>query len=137
VSARTKARKRAIDLLYAADVRQVPVAELVMAEAMRAASEPQREASWMYARELVDGVTDHQVEIDELIETYSTNWPLSRMPLTDRAIIRIAIWEILYNDEIPNAVAIDEAVEHAKQLSTEDSAGFVNGLLGRIADTAS
>jgi N utilization substance protein B len=136
VSARTKARKRAIDLLYAADLRRVPVAELVLAEAMRAAGEPQREASWLYARELVDGVTDHQTEIDEMIETYSTNWPLSRMPVIDRAILRIAVWEILHNDEIPPAVAIDEAVEHAKQLSTEDSAGFVNGLLGRIAASA-
>jgi N utilization substance protein B len=136
VSARTKARKRAIDLLYAADLRRVPVAELVLAEAMRAAGEPQREASWLYARELVDGVTDHQTEIAELIETYSTNWPLSRMPVIDRAILRIAVWEILHNDEIPPAVAIDEAVEHAKQLSTEDSAGFVNGLLGRIAASA-
>lgn len=136
MSARTKARKRAIDLLYAADLRRVPVAELVLAEAMRAAGEPQREASWLYARELVDGVTDHQTEIDEMIETYSTNWPLSRMPVIDRAILRIAVWEILHNDEIPPAVAIDEAVEHAKQLSTEDSAGFVNGLLGRIAASA-
>ena len=136
MSARTKARKRAIDLLYAADLRGVPVAELVLAEAMRAAGEPQREASWLYARELVDGVTDHQTEIDEMIETYSTNWPLSRMPVIDRAILRIAVWEILHNDEIPPAVAIDEAVEHAKQLSTEDSAGFVNGLLGRIAASA-
>lgn len=103
---------------------------------MRAAGEPQREASWLYARELVDGVTDHRAEIDEMIETYSTNWPLSRMPVIDRAILRIAVWEILHNDEIPPAVAIDEAVEHAKQLSTEDSAGFVNGLLGRIAASA-
>jgi N utilization substance protein B len=136
VSARTKARKRAIDILYAADVRQVSIPESLATEAERAASEPARLASWLYARELVDGVVDHREEIDELIETYSQGWSLARMPNIDRAILRIGIWEILYNDAVPHAVAIDEAVEAAKILSTDDSAGFVNGLLGKIAQTA-
>jgi N utilization substance protein B len=136
VSARTKARKRALDILYVADVRQISIAEALAAEAERAASEPAREASWLYAREIVDGIVDHREEIDELIETYSQGWTLSRMPVVDRAILRIGIWEILYNDAVPHAVAIDEAVEAAKILSTDDSAGFVNGLLGRIAQTA-
>ncbi|TFB76321.1 transcription antitermination factor NusB [Cryobacterium glaciale] len=136
MSARTKARKRAIDILYAADVRQISIPESLSVEAERAASEPARLASWLYARELVDGVVDHREEIDELIETYSQGWSLARMPNIDRAILRIGIWEILYNDAVPHAVAIDEAVEAAKILSTDDSAGFVNGLLGKIAQTA-
>ncbi|MBG6214877.1 MAG: transcription antitermination factor NusB [Cryobacterium sp.] len=136
MSARTKARKRAIDILYAADVRQISIPESLATEAERAASEPARLASWLYAREIVDGVVDHREEIDELIETYSQGWSLARMPNIDRAILRIGIWEILYNDAVPHAVAIDEAVEAAKILSTDDSAGFVNGLLGKISQTA-
>ena len=136
MSARTKARKRAIDILYAADIRQTTIPQSLAMEAERAANEPARMVSWLYARDIVDGVVDHREEIDELIETYSQGWTLSRMPTIDRAILRIGIWEILYNDAVPHAVAIDEAVEAAKVLSTEDSAGFVNGLLGRIAQTA-
>lgn len=136
MSARTKARKRAIDILYAADVRQTTIPQSLAMEAERAANEPARMVSWLYARDIVDGVVDHREEIDELIETYSQGWTLSRMPTIDRAILRIGIWEILYNDAVPHAVAIDEAVEAAKVLSTDDSAGFVNGLLGRIAQTA-
>lgn len=136
MSARTKARKRALDILYAADVRQITIAQSLANEAERAASEPSRAASWLYAREIVDGVVDHAEEIDELITTYSQGWTLSRMPVVDRAILRIGIWEILFNDAVPHAVAIDEAVESAKTLSTDDSAGFINGLLGRIAQTA-
>jgi N utilization substance protein B len=136
VSARTKARKRALDILYAADIRQTTIPQSLAMEAERAANEPARMASWLYARDIVDGVVDHRDEIDELIETYSQGWTLSRMPTIDRAILRIGIWEILYNDAVPHAVAIDEAVEAAKVLSTDDSAGFVNGLLGRIAQTA-
>ena len=136
MSARTKARKRAIDILYVADIRQTTIEQSLAMEAERAANEPARMASWLYARDIVDGVVDHRDEIDELIETYSQGWTLSRMPTIDRAILRIGIWEILYNDAVPHAVAIDEAVEAAKVLSTDDSAGFVNGLLGRIAQTA-
>ena len=136
MSARTKARKRALDILYVADVRQITIAEALAAEAERAADESARAAAWLYAREIVDGIIDHREEIDELIETYSQGWTLARMPVVDRAILRIGIWEILYNDAVPHAVAIDEAVEAAKILSTDDSAGFVNGLLGRIAQTA-
>ncbi|MBC7442181.1 MAG: transcription antitermination factor NusB [Ramlibacter sp.] len=136
MSARTKARKRAIDILYIADVRQITIQESLALEAQRAANEPARMASWLYAREIVDGVVDNRDEIDELIETYSQGWTLKRMPVIDRAILRIGIWEVLFNDAVPHAVAIDEAVEAAKVLSTDDSAGFVNGLLGRIAQTA-
>ncbi|MCS5733255.1 transcription antitermination factor NusB [Herbiconiux daphne] len=136
MSARTKARKRALDILYAADVRQIPITESLAAEAGRAASEPDREASWLYARDIVDGVVDHFAEIDETIETYAQGWSIARMPTIDRALLRIAIWEILYNDEVPASVAISEAVEAAKTLSTDESAGFLNGVLGKVAQSA-
>lgn len=136
MSARTKARKRALDVLFSADVRDISISEALEAEAERAVNEPDRAASWLYAREILDGVIDHSVEIDETIETYARGWSLERMPAVDRAIVRIAVWEILYNPEVPSAVAVDEAVEAAKSLSTEESAGFVNGLLATIASTA-
>jgi N utilization substance protein B len=135
MSARTKARKRALDVLYGADVRQISISEALATEAERAVSEPQRESSWLYAREIVDGVLDHREEIDELIETYSQGWTLARMPVVDRAILRIGVWEVIYNDEVPEGVAISEAVEAATVLSTDDSPGFINGLLAKIAQT--
>ncbi|WP_158864438.1 transcription antitermination factor NusB [Leifsonia sp. AG29] len=135
MSARTKARKRALDVLYSADLRGVPLPQALAVEAERAATQPAREASWLYAREIVDGVIDHQDEIDEQIETYAQGWTLARMPAVDRAILRIGVWELLFNDDIPDGVAISEAVEAATVLSTDDSAGFVNGLLAKIAQT--
>lgn len=102
---------------------------------MNAEVEPERNPTWVYAREIVAGVVDHRVEIDELIETYSQGWSLERMPHLDRAILRIAVWELLYNADVPAGVAIDEAVEAAKSMSTDDSARFVNGLLGTISNT--
>jgi N utilization substance protein B len=133
VSARTKARKRALDVLYGADVRQETVADALDRESARALNEPERRSSWEYAREIVEGVMQHGTEIDELIETYSQGWSIERMPAVDRAILRIGIWELAHNPEVPPNVAIAEAVEAASVLSTDDSAGFVNGLLGRIA----
>lgn len=135
MSARTKARKRALDILYSADLRQQTLPQALAIEAERAANEPTREASWMYAREIVDGVIDHQDAIDEQIETYAQGWTLARMPAVDRAILRIGVWELLFNESIPEGVAISEAVEAATVLSTDDSAGFVNGLLAKIAQS--
>jgi N utilization substance protein B len=135
MSARSKARKRAIDLLYGADLREISLNAAIAMEADRATSEPARSASWSYAREIVEGIAEHGDEIDELIETYAQGWTINRMPVTDRAIVRIGIWELLFNDDVPDSVAISEAVESARSLSTEDSAGFVNGLLGKIAQT--
>jgi len=135
VGARSKARKRALDVLYGADVRGESINEALAAESKRADNDPKRANSWQYAREIVVGITEHGDEIDELIETYAQGWTISRMPAVDRAIVRIGMWEILYNEEIPDGVAISEAVESATVLSTEDSAGFVNGLLARVAQT--
>jgi N utilization substance protein B len=133
VSARTKARKRALDILFQSDVRGDDLSATLAAEAKRAASEPARESSWLYAREIVDGVIDNRSEIDEQITTFAKDWSLARMPAVDRAVLRIGTWEILYNDEVPTAVAIDEAVELAKEFSTDDSGAFVHGVLAKIA----
>ena len=133
MSARTKARKRALDILFSADVRGDELAVALAAEAKRAASEPARQASWLYAREIVDGVIDAASEIDEQIATHSRDWKIDRMPAVDRALLRIATWEILHNPDVPTAVAIDEAVELAKEFSTDDSGAFVHGVLARIA----
>ncbi|WP_322409106.1 transcription antitermination factor NusB [Microbacterium invictum] len=133
MSARTKARKRALDILFQADVRGEELGVILAAEAKRAASEPAREASWLYAREIVDGIIDQRDDIDEQITTFAKDWSLARMPAVDRALLRIGAWEILYNDAVPAAVAIDEAVELAKEFSTDDSGAFVHGVLGRIS----
>ncbi|MGK3862487.1 transcription antitermination protein NusB, partial [Enterococcus faecium] len=84
---------------------------MLAVEAKRAESEPDRQASWLYARDIVDGVIDNREAIDEQITTFAKDWSLQRMPAVDRALLRIGAWEILYNDEVPTAVAIDEAVE--------------------------
>ena len=133
MSARTKARKRALDILFQADVRGEDLAAMLAVEAKRAASEPAREGSWLYAREIVDGVIDNRDAIDEQITTFAKDWSLARMPAVDRALLRMGTWEILYNDEVPTAVAIDEAVDLAKEFSTDDSGSFVHGVLARIA----
>jgi N utilization substance protein B len=133
MSARTKARKRALDILFQADVRGEDLAAMLAVEAKRAASEPAREGSWLYAREIVDGVIDNRDAIDEQITTFAKDWSLARMPAVDRALLRNGTWVILYNDEVPTAVAIDEAVDLAKEFSTDDSGSFVHGVLARIA----
>ena len=136
MSARTKARKRALDILFQADVRGDDPGVILAAEAQRAASEPAREASWLYAREIVDGVIDHHEEIDELIATHSKDWKIERRPAVDRALLRMGVWELLHNDEVPTAVVIDEAVELAKEFSTDDSGSFVHGVLARVSRSA-
>lgn len=135
MSARRKARKRALDILFAADVREDGLEVSLMAEATRAASEPDREASWLYAREIVDGIIDNAEVIDETIETHARGWKIARMPAVDRAILRLGTWELLFNPEVPSTVAVSEAVELAIQLSTDDSPTFINGVLGAIAAT--
>ena len=135
MSARTKARKRAVDALFAADLRDEMANDLLNeAERLSEDRESQREI-FDYARQAVIGVLEHQADIDEQLETYAQGGTLSRMPALDRSILRLATWEILFNDQVPDAVAVDEAVELAKEYSTESSAGFINGLLGKIVST--
>ena len=132
--ARRKARKRALDVLYQADLRGLPVGEVLAAYVERL--EEPRPAHLAYASRLVEGVAAHQDRIDELIASYAEGWTLERMPPVDRNLARIAVYELLWVDEIDDAVAITEAVELARQLSTDDSPRFLNGVLGRIADFA-
>jgi transcription antitermination protein NusB len=120
---RTKARKRALDILHAADSLDRPVLEVL-------AENPDAKE---FTRELVSGVVEHREELDDLIRRYADRWVLERMPIVDRNLLRMGIFELLHRPDIPNAATINEAVELAKLLSTEDSGRFVNGLLGRVA----
>jgi N utilization substance protein B len=127
MSARSKSRKRALDILYAAELRgQDPVAELDAAIAEDAGpTNP-------YTADLVRGVATHRERIDELLTTYSQAWTLDRMPAIDRNALRIGVLELLYVDDVPAAVAVSEAVSLVRNLSTDESPAFVNGVLGSM-----
>src|SRR4029077_20354612 len=127
--ARSKARKRALDILFEADQRDSPVLDL-LAERIALGSPPVS----AYAADLVRGVTEHAARIDELISQYAEGWTLDRMPAVDRNVLRIGGYELLWADDVPDAVAINEAVLLAQDLSTDASPAFVNGLLARIAE---
>ena len=126
--ARSKARKRALDILFEAEQRGTGVLDL-LAERITLGSPPVS----AYAADLVRGVTVHTARIDELISQYAEGWTLDRMPAVDRNVLRIGVYELLWADDVPDAVAISEAVLLAQDLSTEASPAFVNGLLARIA----
>ncbi|WP_170318822.1 transcription antitermination factor NusB [Allorhizocola rhizosphaerae] len=134
MSARRRARKRALDVLYEADLRDLPLPQVLDAYVGRL--ESPRPEHLPYAVSLVKGVDTHLKRIDETISTYAEGWTLDRMPVVDRNLARIAVYELFFVDEIDDPVAITEAVELAKELSTDDSPRFLNGLLGRIADYA-
>ena len=129
MSARGKARKRALDILFEAEIRGEPLLDL-LAERTAAASPPVPE----YAAELVRGVLAHQGEIDELLAANSRGWTLDRMPAVDRNILRIGAYELFWNPGVPDGVAISEAVLLARELSTDASPAFVNGLLARLLE---
>jgi N utilization substance protein B len=127
VGARSKARKRALDVLYEAAQRDAdPMTTL--RERLAQSDPPVPE----YAAVLVEGVVTHQERIDELLQTYAEEWTLDRMPPVDLAALRIGAYELLWCDDVPDAVAVSEAVELVGSLSTDESAGFVNGLLARL-----
>ncbi|MBK8757640.1 MAG: transcription antitermination factor NusB [Actinomycetales bacterium] len=131
MGARTKSRKRALDILFEADQRGVNVQGLLLERLARPMAQT---ALPEYAVTLVEGVVRTWSEINDLLATYSQGWTVERMPAVDRAILRLATWELLHSDEVPEAVTISEAVALAKDLSTDDSPAFINGLLGRIAE---
>lgn len=135
MTARTKARKRALDVLYAAEARGVDPL-IVLDERMEEPVGPDRQ-TWTpigeYAQSLVRGFVEHQDRIDGLLAEHSRGWTVDRMPAVDRAILRIAVYELLYSIEVPPAVVVNEAVDAAKVLSTDDSPRFVNGILGQLA----
>ena len=127
--ARSKARKRALDLLYEAELRGEPVLALLDQRAADA-SPP----VVPYTIQLVRGVQEHRERIDELLAAHAEGWTLDRMPAVDRNILRIGVYELLWADDVPDAVAISEAVQLARSLSTDASPAFVNGLLARLLD---
>ncbi len=127
MSARSKARKRALDILFECEVRGLPLGATLDERVV--AGEPPVNA---YTVELVRGVAEHQLRIDELVATYAQGWSLERMPTVDRNALRIGVHEILYVDGVPDAVAVSEAMSLVRDLSTDDSPSFVNGVLGSI-----
>ncbi|MBT2554885.1 transcription antitermination factor NusB [Arthrobacter sp. ISL-5] len=127
MSARGKARNRALDVLFEAEQRSVSAFDV-----LRARREKTDQIVNPYTLEIVEGVVSLQPAIDEFLETYSQGWTLERMPSVDRIILRIGTWELLYNDDVPDGVAVSEAVALAKTLSTDESPSFINGLLGRL-----
>ncbi|TQM84172.1 NusB antitermination factor [Saccharothrix saharensis] len=129
MGARSKARKRAVDVLYEADLRGADPVTLLADRVGSTDVPPVND----YTIVLVEGVTAHRARIDDLISEHAEGWTLNRMPAVDRAVLRIGLYELLWAADVPDAVAIDEAVELAKGLSTDDSPRFVNGVLGRIA----
>ncbi len=125
--ARSRARKRALDILYAAEMRSEDVVRYLdlAIEAGEGPSNP-------YAELLVRGVAAHRTRIDELLTEYSQGWALNRMPAVDRSVLRIGVFELLWSEDVPGPVAVDEAVALVRDLSTDDSPGFVNGVLGAM-----
>ena len=133
MSARTKARKRALDALYASDVRGEEALELLRQTEVELLDRQNQQGIFDYAEMLVTGYLENSYQIDSEIQMLADNWSLERMPAVDRAILRMAAWEILHNSEVPNEVAISEAVSLAGELSTDESPKFINGVLARLA----
>jgi transcription antitermination protein NusB len=137
VSARTKARKRALDVLFECEARGLPLGATLQQRQAAAAQDAREPAVTPYVIELVHGVAAHQSRIDEVLTDVSRDWALDRMPAVDRNLLRIGVYEVLWGDDVPDAVAVSEAVSLATDLSTHESPGFVNGVLGRVvADKA-
>ena len=129
MGARTKARKRALDVLFECELRDAPLGSTL---------DDRRDDPDLplnpYTIRLVEGVAEHRERIDELLQTYAEGWSLDRMPAVDRNLLRLAVYEIWYADVVPDSVAISEAVRLASELSTEESPAFVNGLLARLVE---
>jgi N utilization substance protein B len=127
MGARSKARKRALDILYAAELRgEEPTTALD--RAIAAGEGPTND----YTSELVRGVAEHRSRIDELLSEFAEGWTLDRMPAVDRNVLRVGVFELMWADDVPDAVAVTEAIALVRDLSTDDSPGFVNGILGNI-----
>lgn len=127
MAARSKARKRALDILYASDLRRESAAE-ALDRAIAAGEGPTNE----YTAVLVRGVEEHRDRIDEVLSSYAEGWTLQRMPAVDRNVLRLGLYELLYADDVPDAVAVSEAMALVRDLSTDESPQFVNGVLGNI-----
>ena len=126
MSARRKARKRALDFLYEADLRSANLLELYHSRPSEDLSQEE------YVLTLLQGVTEHSAKIDELIHTYAQGWDMDRMPTIDRNLLRLSIYEILWESALDDKIAVNEAVEMAAEISTTESSAYINGVLGRI-----
>ena len=126
MAARSKARKRALDLIYASEMRHRSAVDALAEQAQDGTAHND------YTVQLVEGITEHQARIDEVISGYAKGWTLSRMPAVDRNVLRLATYEVLYVDDVPDAVAVSEALKLVRELSTDESPAFVNGVLGNI-----
>jgi N utilization substance protein B len=135
LSSRSKARKRAVDALYAAELRDVMATDLLEATKSQVADRQNQDEIFDFALALVTGVLENEIEIDEMLASVAQNWTLDRMPAVDRAILRLGIYEIAFAHETPPEVAISEAVDLATELSTDDSPAFINGVLATVAAT--
>jgi N utilization substance protein B len=132
VSARSKARKQALDLLYETDIRGTNLVETLVSRDVPAEG-PDARPIRDYTKDLVNGVSENRRKIDELITTYAQGWDMDRLPAVDRNILRLGIYEVLWAKDVPTSVAIDEALLLAKELSSDDSSKYIHGVLGRIA----
>ena len=132
MSARSKARKQALDLLYETDIRGTNLVETLVSRDIPAEG-PDARPIREYTKELVNGVSENRRKIDELITTYAQGWDMDRLPAVDRNILRLGIYEILWSTSVPTSVAIDESLVLAKELSSDDSSKYIHGVLGRIA----
>jgi len=133
LSSRTKSRKRALDALYAAELNKVDALDALSSAQGSSAGRQNQDAIFDYAETIVTGVKTNREALDSRIQNLSEGWKLERMPYLDRAILRMGAWEILFNPEVPNEVAISEGVNLASELSTEESPKFINGVLARLA----
>ncbi|CAM4329559.1 hypothetical protein MB901379_02005 [Mycobacterium basiliense] len=129
---RHQARKRAVDLLFEAEARGMSPVEVADARTALAKAKPEVASLHPYTAAVAHGVGEHAAHIDDLIASHLQGWTLDRLPAVDRAILRVAVWELLYAEDVPEPVAVDEAVELAKELSTDDSPSFINGVLGQV-----
>lgn len=125
----------ALDAIFAADMRKQNPIDLLDTTAAGQADRQNQEEIVGYAKQIVAGITELHAEIDERIASFSHKWSIDRMPAVDRAVLRVAVWEILFNEEVPDEVAISEAVNLATEYSTDESGVFVNGLLSAISNT--
>jgi N utilization substance protein B len=136
VSARSKARKQSLDLLYEADIRGTLALDILQSRDIEEEG-PDARPIREYTKEIITGIAEHKRKIDELIATYAQGWDMDRLPAVDRNILRLAIFELLWGKELTDSIIIDEALTLAKDLSTDDSAGYIHGVLGRISSIKS
>ncbi len=132
MSARSKARKQALDLLYEADIRGGSALEILQSRDIPEEG-PDARPIRDFTKELISGIADNTRKIDELITTYAQGWDMDRLPAVDRNILRLAIYEIIWSSDLADGIAIDEALTLAKELSTDESAGYIHGVLGKIS----